>query len=343
MTSALAVSVTIGCSVGAILTTRPDRPAADDASQHTLRTTAPVDSQNVPSASADVISKEESAVSRVDEQLPKRRATLELTRAGRKAEDMPPFSAHRPDVRAIRTTQLENRMLDASECDAHRRAIPVHAKALDLVAIHPPPADSPMLLCIIYTYQKHHEAASVAVKTWLPRCDGALVLSNADDPLSFAVAVPHEGPEEYDNIWQKTRANWRFVSEYFLNDFDFFIFGGDDLFVIPANLKSYLASSKIAIADQNNEPLFLGRRFKQNGNWDRLFNSGGAGYVLNRSALKLLYDNFDRPFCRPHLRGFYEDVMVAKCLKEASNGAVLPLDTRDDEGRERFHPCVPSV
>ena len=33
--------------------------------------------------------------------------------------------------------------------------------------------------------------------------------------------------------------------------------------------------------------------------------------------------------------------MISKCLRESSNGAVLPYDTRDDKGRERFHPFTP--
>mmetsp|Transcript_16257 Transcript_16257/g.37689 ORF Transcript_16257/g.37689 Transcript_16257/m.37689 type:complete len:134 (-) Transcript_16257:248-649(-) len=71
-----------------------------------------------------------------------------------------------------------------------------------------------------------------------------------------------------------------------------------------------------------------------------LFNSGGAGYVLNRAALQLLATNaVDQPHCQPNLKGFWEDVQVAGCLKRS--GGVLPLDTRDSLGRERFHPFTP--
>ena len=55
-------------------------------------------------------------------------------------------------------------------------------------------------------------------------------------------------------------------------------------------------------------PLFLGRRFHvPNG---QLFNSGGAGYMLNKASLRLLVSHLDGPECQPHLRGFYEDVQV---------------------------------
>ena len=83
--------------------------------------------------------------------------------------------------------------------------------------------------------------------------------------------------------------------------------------------------------------MFLGRRFQiPNG---QLFNSGGAGYTLNRAALNLLIANLENEKCRPHQRVFAEDVNVAHCLKV--NG-VVPYDTRDSAGGERYHPFTPA-
>ena len=78
------------------------------------------------------------------------------------------------------------------------------------------------------------------------------------------------------------------------------------------------------------------REPQQNGNWEKLFPSGGAGYILDKLALETLISVFDEPFCQPHLRGFWEDVMVAQCLKK-SPATLLPQDTRDSQGRERCH------
>ena len=44
----------------------------------------------------------------------------------------------------------------------------------------------------------------------------------------------------------------------------------------------------------------------------QIFNSGGAGYILNRAALDMLAENIvDNPKCEPHRKGFWEDVQVA--------------------------------
>ena len=57
---------------------------------------------------------------------------------------------------------------------------------------------------------------------------------------------------------------------------------------------------------------------------------------MNRKALEVLNSQLET--CQPHLKGFWEDVMVNKCLKKKG---VTPYDTRDDKGRERFMPFKP--
>jgi len=54
---------------------------------------------------------------------------------------------------------------------------------------------------------------------------------------------------------------------------------------------------------------------------------------------RLLGSHLDGPPCFPHQRGFWEDVNVANCLREAEN--IMPMDTRDMNERERFHPFQP--
>ncbi|KAH8047111.1 glycoprotein-N-acetylgalactosamine 3-beta-galactosyltransferase [Aureococcus anophagefferens] len=215
-----------------------------------------------------------------------------------KEADMPPFDAPRIDPYRHRANLAGP--LDAAACNAHRRAVPYHAQAMKLVDVSPvyEAPTLPKVLCVIYTHSKHHPAGKAASETWLPRCDGALILSDESDETVGAVGVPHEGPEEYNNIWQKTRANWRYV-RVLPRRLRLLPLRGDDLFVLVSNLKAYLASPPVKARNDRGEPLFLGRLFKQNGNEKNLFNSGGSGYTFNRQSLALLYDSSTSPSAGP--------------------------------------------
>ena len=118
--------------------------------------------------------------------------------------------------------------------------------------------------------------------------------------------------------------------------------GGDDMFYIIENLLNYLSSDEIIKAQQESEyGLFLGRRFFPPG--QEGFNSGGAGYLLDRKALQLLMENVETPKCFPHQVGFWEDVNIANCLRKSSSNKLVAYDTRDQLQRERFHPFNPGM
>eukprot|EP00622_Pseudochattonella_farcimen_P003851 FR739114.1.p1 GENE.FR739114.1~~FR739114.1.p1 ORF type:complete len:317 (+),score=59.08 FR739114.1:1-951(+) len=192
---------------------------------------------------------------------------------------------------------------------------------------------------MVYTIGKNHgKAATVVRDTWASRCDGFVFMSDTEDLSLPAARVSHEGKEEYNNIWQKVRSIWKYVHLHYGDKFDWFMVGGDDLIVIPPNLRAYLLSEEIQReSGHGSTPMFLGRRFQiPNG---QLFNSGGAGYALNKAALDLLVADLDNQKCRPHQHVFAEDVNVAHCL---SVNGVIPYDTRDDDGGERFHPFTPA-
>jgi len=207
------------------------------------------------------------------------------------------------------------------------------------------------IMCIVYTIEKNHYRIPSIKQTWGPRCDGFIVMSDKTDPVLGTVNVPHEGNEEYNNIWQKIRSVWSYIYDYHYDSYDWFHIGGDDLYLLVENLRLYLESEEIQLAANGGEvlpdpskppssqyPLFLGRRFKERGNADKIFNSGGSGYTMNKAALKaLVVDGF--PTCMPHLKTFAEDVMVAKCLRE--NIDVYPYDTKDEDGGERYMPFQP--
>ena len=201
-------------------------------------------------------------------------------------------------------------------------------------------SNGPTIFCGVYTTAESHSRNIRAIReTWAPRCDGFVAFSTATDPRIPALKVEHEGPEEYDNMWQKARSIWRYIGEHYRQDFDYFILGGIDLLLIPDNLREYLRS-----LNQSSEmDLFAGRPSKEFGPNEFhgvCYNSGGAGYVLSKATLRKFFDTgLDHPECGPQKHTAAEDVMITECLRKVFN--VSMTDTRDDEGRERFHATFP--
>lgn len=159
------------------------------------------------------------------------------------------------------------------------------------------------------------------------------------DPRIPTISIHHEGPEEYENMWQKSRSIWKFVGTHYLEDFDFFYLGGDDLFAIPQNLKRYLQEILEVRHSTADDDFYVGRRFKGR-NDTSYFNSGGPGYVLSRGALrKYVNIGWNHPNCSTDAVTAAEDVMMAKCMKNVFD--IDLIDTRDEQLRERFHHFSP--
>ena len=192
------------------------------------------------------------------------------------------------------------------------------------------------VLCMCYTMADAHPTRIRAMReTWAGRCDGFLAFSTESDPRLPAISIPHDGEEAYGNMWQKIRSIWRFVGEHYVDQFDYFFLGGDDMFVIPENLRAYLAT--LGSPDEDH---FAGRRFKGGGR-NNYFNSGGAGYAISRGLLRRYLAVLDDPGCSPNAKTSMEDVKTASCLRDVLGVGLT--DTRDGEGRERFHPFSPGA
>jgi glycoprotein-N-acetylgalactosamine 3-beta-galactosyltransferase len=175
-----------------------------------------------------------------------------------------------------------------------------------------------------------------------------MVGSNKTDRALGTVEIPHEGAEEYNNIWQKVRSMWSYIYDNYYDKYDWFHIGGDDLFLIVENLRLYLESEEIQTAanggtylpngDETTQvPLFMGRRFALGGNMEDIFNSGGSGYTVNKASLKLIVtEGFPNHW--PHAHSFSEDTFIAKIFRKFG---VYPYDTKDDDGGERYMPFQP--
>jgi hypothetical protein len=194
------------------------------------------------------------------------------------------------------------------------------------------------ILCGTYTYDKMDYRTQGASETWGWRCDGFLPVSTVtiDDPAIRgygSVDVPHYGPEVYNNMWQKTRSILAYMYDNYFDDYEYFYLAGDDTHLIVENLRRYLYTVE-QTHNVAREPIYMGMPYTYR---TILYNSGGAGYVLNRVALKrLVLVAFQ--ICHAKNQVSAEDRFVGKCLKSIH---IDPLHTVDAQGRQRFlglHP-----
>ncbi len=107
-------------------------------------------------------------------------------------------------------------------------------------------ANKVRLFCGIYTLKKSHQTNVKATRnTWAKKCDGFIAFSDERDESIPSINIHHEGLEEYDNMWQKSRSIWKLLAKSFISSYDFFLLGGDDMFYIIENLRYYLSSPEI--------------------------------------------------------------------------------------------------
>ena len=192
------------------------------------------------------------------------------------------------------------------------------------------------VLCSIYTHRTMRDLARAQALTWGHKCDGFLAFSTEMIEELGMLNILHAGDEMYDNMWQKVRSIWAYVHNYYLNDYDFFHLGGDDLYLIVENLKRFLGRLHLSTSDAT--PLFLGQWIHRPG--DQVpFVAGAPGYTLNRAALNALVTKA-LPICQINTKISAEDRMVSKCFRSVLN--VTPGDTRDDlTGEQQYHDCDP--
>ena len=123
-------------------------------------------------------------------------------------------------------------------------------------------------------------------------------------------------------------------------DPEFVFFVNDHTFVIPPHICSFLENRS------PNEHLYAGHALTPRGDAGGItFNSGASGYFLSKKTLSSLVETWDmdgnNEVLSKHCSGSSKwlqgnpGLVTAECLAEYLN--VLPLDTRDEEGRHLFH------
>jgi len=110
-------------------------------------------------------------------------------------------------------------------------------------------------------------------------------------------------------------------------DYDWIIVVTEDTYVIPENLRYYVA------AFNSSDRYYLGHAMKF---WSQIYNWRDAGYVLSRGTVKAFKQKFNtKESCESG--GKYwkmEDWYLAKHLAALN---IFPQDTRDEQGKGRFN------
>ena len=128
-------------------------------------------------------------------------------------------------------------------------------------------------------------------------------------------------------MWAKIRSIWTYVAANYVDDFDYFHLGGDDLYVIAENLRHVVSTHSW----NHSAPLLLGSPAVDHKKRRFLYCMGGAGYTLNGPALKLLMTLL--PTCWPNHLSSEEDRIITDCFRSVG---VRCKDTRDDKNEIRF-------
>jgi glycoprotein-N-acetylgalactosamine 3-beta-galactosyltransferase len=280
---------------------------------------------------------------------------------------------------------------------------------LDHIHVHPLSVDtpSPTILCFIMTYtERHNTSVTDVINTWGKRCDKLILASDTTDLILGTIAMQAEAT--YHNLWNKLNETLHHVYYNYRNDYDWFLKVDDDSYVILENLKAFLMS-KAAVPNHNhnnnnnNKPLIYGRQFgmplsklprkisdkdfahrlvqRYNTNHTTtttlVFNSGGAGYVMNRPYFLQLIQALDTVVQRTTnhhdntvttatskttavavgataataatvaaaapLQGKKCPEDLGQAITSLYYSGIVPGNSRDDQGRERFHFMNPSV
>lgn len=195
------------------------------------------------------------------------------------------------------------------------------------------------VMCIVYTHSNAHAAVKAVVETYGQRCDGFMAASNLTDKTIGAVNILHQGPEAYGNMWQKVRSTWAYVHDNYVDDYDWFHIGGDNMFVIAENLR--YAGYQETMRQQThhgseNWPIYMGGAMVLPPRRKWRLCGGGSGYTLNRQALaKMVMEEFDKPHCAPETETSKEDLFMANCLRPQVANCTHSID---DMLETRYHP-----
>ncbi|KAJ9589591.1 hypothetical protein L9F63_017176 [Diploptera punctata] len=179
--------------------------------------------------------------------------------------------------------------------------------------------DSVRVLCVVFVTKGKN--ANAIRNTWGRQCN-RLVFFSTENITDISV------------IQLKPKSSWhylcdaiRYIWGSYGTDVHWILFAPDDLYVIPENLRYYIAHLDY------NRTYYLGNDIIF---WGQLYNDREAGYVLSIETIKLLQRKFNSSeLCLKSGRYWKnDDFYLGKHLSEMG---IYPIDTKDNNGCARFH------
>jgi hypothetical protein len=191
------------------------------------------------------------------------------------------------------------------------------------------------LACIIPTINADGRARKVH-ESWGKSCDATVYVTNKAqiEGIDKNLVLEVHPPKDDKNAWQRLRSALHHASTTpSLHDQSaFYLYAGDDSFVIVENLKAMLVEPYVQYLSDAGAPLFIGHRMVQSG-VNAPFVSGTA-FILNRLALDIFVAVSDNANCDPTVYSESEDILVAACFRHHN---IFPLNTQDVFGEDRLH------
>ncbi|CAH8520941.1 unnamed protein product [Dicrocoelium dendriticum] len=103
-----------------------------------------------------------------------------------------------------------------------------------------PKRKQPRILCYLNTHPRNYGAKAIHTHfTWARRCTKHLYTSTKEDPVLPILKLNLSAPETRSHLWSKMRVVLRQIYQY-VEEFEFFLKGDDDTFVIMENLLAIL-------------------------------------------------------------------------------------------------------
>lgn len=198
------------------------------------------------------------------------------------------------------------------------------------------------VFCWIFTTADNLETrARFQAKSWVRHCDAHVFFVCRSDPAKLNTEVARSlnvvhlstVEEKRSTLYTKTLRALDWMTEQKLFDkYDWFLKADDDTFTLVEHFKELVRDV------DPNSPQYVGRLF--NKHVKRGFMSGGAGFAISRSAMRLFNERYKAECPDVPMPCDCDDMIIGRCFEKWN---VPILESRDESGKQRYFPIQPEL